>query len=40
MLLRLTINGNGQRESFGYYADEMEAAKAYDRAAVRNQERI
>jgi len=26
MLLRLTING--RRESFGYYADEIEAAKA------------
>ena len=31
MLLRLTING--RRESFGYYADEIEAAKAYDRSA-------
>jgi len=29
--VRLTING--QRESFGYYADETEAAKAYDRVA-------
>ncbi len=27
MLLRLTINS--RRESFGYYADEIEAAKAY-----------
>ncbi|MBA7673325.1 hypothetical protein ES703_81520 [subsurface metagenome] len=27
MLLRLTING--RRKSFGYYADEIEAAKAY-----------
>jgi len=25
----LTING--RRKSFGYYADEIEAAKAYDR---------
>ncbi len=33
MLLRLTING--RRESFGYYADGMEAAKAYDRVAVK-----
>jgi hypothetical protein len=33
MLLRLTING--QRESFGYYADEIEAAKAYDKAAAK-----
>ncbi|KKK69605.1 hypothetical protein LCGC14_2932380 [marine sediment metagenome] len=31
MLLRLTING--RRESVGYYADEIEAAKAYGRAA-------
>ncbi|MBA7605022.1 hypothetical protein ES703_12150 [subsurface metagenome] len=31
MLLRLTING--RRKSFGYYADEIEAAKACDRAA-------
>ena len=31
MLLRLTING--RRELFGYYADEIEAAKACDRAA-------
>ena len=29
--VRLTING--RRESFGYYADETEAAKAYDRVA-------
>ncbi len=29
MLLHLTING--RRASFGYYADEIEAAKAYDR---------
>jgi hypothetical protein len=29
MLLHLMING--RRESFGYYADEIEAAKAYDR---------
>ncbi len=33
MLLRLTING--RRKSFGYYADEIEAAKAYDRAAKK-----
>jgi len=33
MLLRLTING--RRESFGYYADEIEAAKAYDRVAKK-----
>jgi len=33
MLLRLTIKG--RRESFGYYADEIEAAKAYERAAVK-----
>ena len=31
MLLRLTIND--RRESFGYYADELEAAKEYDKAA-------
>jgi hypothetical protein len=31
--VRLTING--RRESFGYYADEIEAAKAYDMAAKR-----
>jgi len=29
--VRLTIKG--RRESFGYYADEVEAAKAYDRVA-------
>jgi hypothetical protein len=29
MLLRMTING--RRNSFGYYTDEIEAAKAYDR---------
>jgi hypothetical protein len=29
--VRLTING--RRKSFGYYADEIEAAKAYDMAA-------
>ncbi|MHC4185837.1 MAG: HNH endonuclease [Planctomycetota bacterium] len=29
--VRLTIDG--RRRSFGYYADEIEAAKAYDRAA-------
>jgi hypothetical protein len=28
----LTING--RRKSFGYYADEIEAAKAYDVAAL------
>jgi len=32
MLLRLTING--RRKSFGYYADEIEAAKAYDRGRL------
>ena len=26
---------NGRRKSFGYYADEIEAAKAYDRAAMK-----
>jgi len=31
--VRLTING--RRESFGYYADETEAAKAYDRVAKK-----
>jgi len=31
--VRLTIKG--RRESFGYYADEVEAAKAYDEAAKR-----
>lgn len=31
--VRLTING--RRESFGYYADEIEAAKAYDRVAKK-----
>ncbi len=31
--VRLTING--RRESFGYYADEIEAAKAYDRLAKK-----
>jgi hypothetical protein len=31
--VRLTING--RRKSFGYYADEIEAAKAYDRAAKK-----
>jgi hypothetical protein len=33
MLLRLTING--RRKSFGYYADEIEAAKEYDRVAKK-----
>ena len=33
MLLRLTING--RRELFGYYADEIEAAKVYDRIAKK-----
>ena len=32
MLLRLTINP--RRESLGYYADEIEAPNAYDRAVV------
>jgi len=32
MLLRLTING--RRESFGYYADEIGVAKAYDRGRL------
>ena len=32
MLLRLTINT--RRESLGYYADEIEAPNAYDRAVV------
>jgi len=32
MLLRLTING--RRKSFGYYADEIDAAKVYDEAAT------
>jgi hypothetical protein len=31
ILLRLTING--RRRSFAYYADQIEAAKAYDAAA-------
>jgi hypothetical protein len=31
--VRLMING--RRESFGYYADEIEAAKAYDRVAKK-----
>ncbi|MHC4489853.1 MAG: hypothetical protein ACYSW7_11885 [Planctomycetota bacterium] len=31
MLLSLTING--RRKSFGYYADEIEAPNACDRAA-------
>jgi len=31
--VRLTING--RRESFGYYADEVEAARAYDRIAKK-----
>ncbi|MFC1738189.1 HNH endonuclease [Planctomycetota bacterium] len=31
--VRLMING--QRKSFGYYADEIEAAKVYDRAAKK-----
>ena len=31
MLLRMTINT--RRKSFGYYADEIEAANAYDRPA-------
>jgi len=38
MLLRLTING--RRESFGYYADEIEAAKAYDKAAKKYHSRF
>jgi len=33
MLLHLTING--RRESFGYYADEIEAPKAYDGVAKK-----
>ncbi len=33
MLVGLTING--RRESFGYYADEIESAKACDRAAKK-----
>ena len=33
MLLCLTING--RHKSFGYYADEIEAAKAYDRVAKK-----
>jgi hypothetical protein len=32
MLLHLMING--WRESFGYYADEIGAAKAYDRGRL------
>ena len=32
--VRLTIDG--RRESFGYYADEVEAAKAYDRVAKQH----
>ena len=31
--VRLTING--RRKSFGYYADELEAARAYDRIAKK-----
>jgi hypothetical protein len=31
--VRLVVNG--RRESFGYYADEIEAAKAYDRVAKK-----
>ncbi len=31
--VRLTVNG--RRESFGYYANETEAAKAYDRVAKK-----
>jgi len=31
--VRLTVNG--RRRSFGYYADEIEAAKAYDRVAEK-----
>ena len=31
--VRLTVNG--RRESFGYYADEIEAAKAYDRVVEK-----
>ena len=31
--VRLTING--RRKSFGYYADEIEAAKVYDRVAKK-----
>ena len=31
--MRLTING--RCKSFGYYADEREAAKVYDRAAKK-----
>ncbi|HUS74081.1 MAG TPA: hypothetical protein VMY06_13560 [Sedimentisphaerales bacterium] len=34
MLLRLTTNG--RRESFGYYADEIEAPNAYDREKAGN----
>ena len=34
MLLLLTING--RRVSFGYYADEVEAAKAYDRVVEKH----
>ena len=33
MLLGLTING--RRKSFGYYADEIEAPNACDRAAKK-----
>lgn len=32
--VRLTVDG--RRESFGYYADELEAAKTYDRAAKKH----
>jgi hypothetical protein len=32
--VRLTING--RRQTFGYYADEVEAAKAYDRVAKKH----
>ncbi|UCC99622.1 MAG: hypothetical protein JSW66_06995, partial [Phycisphaerales bacterium] len=31
--VRLTVNG--QRQTFGYYADEVEAARAYDRLAKK-----
>jgi hypothetical protein len=31
--VRLTVNG--RRRSFGYYADETEAAEAYDRVAEK-----
>lgn len=32
--VRLTVNG--RRDSFGYYADEVEAAKAYDRVVEKH----